>query len=195
MHVENREASLNPKQVKFLLSGALIVIATLVWFLFVAGGAATSVAAYDISLTEFRKLGATSRDDDVRVRGTVEEGSIVQRPGSAEVAFHIVDGAETLKVHYSSREHGALPDTFVDGAAAIVTGTLDPDGVFQAHTIQAKCPSKYEGAQGVKTAAQGGQPQAQGGQPQTQGGQPQAEAAKPEAQGEAPRAQSGKSSL
>lgn len=135
------------KQIKFLISGALIVVAIIVWFAFVAGGAATSGAAYDISLKEFRAQSHRAVDDDVRVRGKVEEGSILQRPGSAEVAFTLVDGPETLRVKYSTREHGALPDTFVDGAAAVVTGSLDESGVFQAHTLQAKCPSKYEGAQ------------------------------------------------
>lgn len=138
---------LSGKQIKFLLSGTLVIAATIVWFVFVAGGAATSGAAYDISLKEFRARSIPTLDEDVRVRGKVEEGSIFQRPGSAEVTFSLADGPDTLKVKYSTREHGVLPDTFVDGAAAVVTGSLDESGVFQAHTIQAKCPSKYEGAQ------------------------------------------------
>ena len=139
-------ADVSGKQTKFLLSGALIVIAIIVWFAFVTGGASTSVAAYDISLKEFRTMPASARADDVRVRGKVEEGSIVQKPGSAEVVFRIIEGAEILQVHYSAKESGPIPDTFVDGANAIVTGTLDDAGIFQAHTLQAKCPSKYEGA-------------------------------------------------
>jgi len=118
--------ALSSKQVKFLISGALVVVALIVWFAFVAGGAATSVAAYDISLKEYRALPASAREGDVRVRGKVEEGSIVQRAGSAEVTFHLIDGPEVLTVRYSSREHGPLPDTFVDGANAIVTGSVDP---------------------------------------------------------------------
>lgn len=132
------------RQIKFLISGALVVVAIVSWFAFVAGGASTSGAAYDISLKEFR----TRHDDgDVRVRGKVEEGSIVQRPGSADVTFTLVDTGESLRVRYSTRDGGPIPDTFVDGANAIVTGTLDESGVFRAHTLQAKCPSKYDGAQ------------------------------------------------
>lgn len=138
---------LSVKQIKFLISGSLVVVGLIVWFAFVAGGAATSMAAYDISLAEFRTKGAAASNDDVRVRGKVEEGSIVQVPGSAEVTFRLVDGQDVLTVHYSSRESGPVPDTFVDGANALVTGSIGPDGVFQAHTLQAKCPSKYEGAQ------------------------------------------------
>lgn len=138
------------RQIKFLISGALVVVALVSWFAFVAGGASSSGAAYDISVKEFR---AHHEDgDDVRVRGKVEEGSIVQRAGSAEVSFTLVDSGETLRVRYSTRDHGPIPDTFVDGANAIVTGTVDDSGVFQAHTLQAKCPSKYEGAQ-EKTAS------------------------------------------
>ena len=135
------------KKIKFIVSGSLIVVALVVWFVFVAGGATTSGAAYDISLKEFQSRTRAASDDDVRVRGKVEEGSIVQRPGSADVSFTMVDADATLKVRYSTRDHGPIPDTFVDGASAIVTGSLDEAGVFQAHTLQAKCPSKYEGAQ------------------------------------------------
>jgi len=133
------------RQIKFLISGALIVVALVAWFAFVTGGASTASAAYDISLKEFRAQ--HDHGDDVRVRGKVEEGSIVQRAGSAEVTFSLIDAGEALPVRYSTRDHGPIPDTFVDGANAIVTGTLDDSGVFQAHTLQAKCPSKYEGAQ------------------------------------------------
>ena len=36
------------------------------------------------------------------------------------------------------------PDTFVDGSEVVVEGSLGADGVFVAHTLLAKCPSKYE---------------------------------------------------
>lgn len=134
------------KQVKFLITGVLLVVTLVVWFAFVAGGATGSAIAYDISLTEFRAH-ANGADEDVRVRGKVEEGSIVLPPGSAEVTFTLVDGTETLRVRYNTRDHGPIPDTFVDGANAIVTGVLGDDGVFRANTLQAKCPSKYEGAE------------------------------------------------
>lgn len=147
-----RGEELSGKQVKFLVSGSFIVVALCVWFVFVAGGASTSQAAYDISLKEFRADGQPGRDEDVRVRGKVEEGSIVMKPGSADVSFTLVDEGQTLKVKYSTIDHGPIPDTFVDGANAIVTGSLDESGTFQAHTLQAKCPSKYEGAK-AETAA------------------------------------------
>ena len=141
------------KQIKFFASGSLVVVSLVIWFAFVAGGAATSGAAYDMSLKEFRTRGASVSGDDVRVRGKVEEGSIVQRPGSAELTFTLIDEGETLKVRYSTKDHGPVPDTFVDGANAIVTGSVGDDDIFLAHTLQAKCPSKYEGA-AAETARQ-----------------------------------------
>ena len=47
-----------------------------------------------------------------------------------------------LAVNY----HGIIPDTFVDGADVVVEGALSTDGTFDAHTLLAKCPSKYESA-------------------------------------------------
>jgi cytochrome c-type biogenesis protein CcmE len=43
--------------------------------------------------------------------------------------------------------HGIIPDTFVDDAAVVVEGQLQDDGTFRAHTLLAKCPSKYEAAE------------------------------------------------
>jgi cytochrome c-type biogenesis protein CcmE len=54
------------------------------------------------------------------------------------------DGAHTLPVHYRDE----VPDTFVDNAEVVVEGELGSDGVFAAHTLFAKCPSKYEAAEG-----------------------------------------------
>ncbi len=37
-----------------------------------------------------------------------------------------------------------LPDTFKDGAQALVEGKMMPDNRFVAEQVQAKCASKYE---------------------------------------------------
>ena len=39
---------------------------------------------------------------------------------------------------------GIIPDTFTAGAEVTVEGHLESSGVFQANTIFANCPSKYE---------------------------------------------------
>jgi cytochrome c-type biogenesis protein CcmE len=45
-----------------------------------------------------------------------------------------------------------LPDTFRENAQAMADGKMSQGGVFEAHAIAAKCPSKYEAKPG------GGQP-------------------------------------
>jgi cytochrome c-type biogenesis protein CcmE len=52
-----------------------------------------------------------------------------------------------LPVSYVGRD--PLPDTFKDGAQALVEGRVTPDGTFVAEQVQAKCASKYEAAPGA----------------------------------------------
>jgi cytochrome c-type biogenesis protein CcmE len=75
----------------------------------------------------------------------VAEGSIVRESTGQDVAFVVTDGDAELAVRY----HGIVPDTFVDNADVVVEGRLAGDGTFEAHTLLAKCPSKYEAADGT----------------------------------------------
>ena len=52
----------------------------------------------------------------------------------------MTDGTRALPILYSKE----IPDTFVDRSEVVVEGAMRPDGVFVAHTLLAKCPSKYE---------------------------------------------------
>jgi cytochrome c-type biogenesis protein CcmE len=45
-----------------------------------------------------------------------------------------------MKAHY----RGVVPDTFKPGGEVVATGKLGANGLLQAETIMAKCPSKYE---------------------------------------------------
>jgi cytochrome c-type biogenesis protein CcmE len=49
---------------------------------------------------------------------------------------------KAIPVSYVGRD--PLPDTFKDGAQALVEGRMKPDGRFEAEQVQAKCASKYE---------------------------------------------------
>jgi cytochrome c-type biogenesis protein CcmE len=51
-------------------------------------------------------------------------------------------GSPSLDVIYD----GPRPEMLKDEAQAIVTGTLNEDGVFVAEELLLKCPSKYEEA-------------------------------------------------
>ena len=64
--------------------------------------------------------------------GLYKEGSTLR--------FIMTDGQQDLPVSYV----GVVPDSFKAGGQTVVEGKLDPEGTFQATTLLAKCPSKYE---------------------------------------------------
>jgi cytochrome c-type biogenesis protein CcmE len=76
-----------------------------------------------------------------RVRGMVEDGTVINEPGTLDTVFKIKHGAKLMTISYNQ----ALPDTFKPGIEVIAEGTLGPDGMLVADNIIAKCPSKYEG--------------------------------------------------
>jgi cytochrome c-type biogenesis protein CcmE len=58
-----------------------------------------------------------------------------------ECRFRVVGEQESLAVVYQ----GLLPDTFKEGSEVVIEGRWDPARQhFEATTILAKCPSKYE---------------------------------------------------
>lgn len=95
---------------------------------------------YYLTVSEFLDRRAEDLGDNFRINGNVLEGSIERTPGVIGARFIATDGTRQLPVVYAKE----TPDTFVDGSEVVVEGTLGPDGVFVAHTLMAKCPSKYE---------------------------------------------------
>ena len=103
--------------------------------------------------------GGTKAGDRVKVGGAVVAGSWDKQ--SNPMKFTIKEETDTngtgptLKVVYT----GTAPNTFGDGVVAIVTGTLDKDGVVQANEMITKCPSKYSSAVGAIPVAELGKGQ------------------------------------
>ena len=127
------------KRLKFILLGAGILLS--MGFLLVVGVNRPGGFAYYLTVGEF--LGQPDRaGDGFRINGKVDPGSIERMPTGEDVTFLVTDGNQSLPVAY----HGIIPDTFVDGADVVVEGRLQEDGTFVAHTLLAKCPSKYEAA-------------------------------------------------
>jgi cytochrome c-type biogenesis protein CcmE len=103
---------------------------------------------YYVTVNELTQ-GQSSRRH-IRVGGTVAQGSIERRGG--KITFRLAQDAHSIPVTYVGTD--TLPDTFKDGAQAIVDGDYMADGEFRAEKIQAKCASKYQaapGAQGAKS--------------------------------------------
>ncbi len=134
------------RQTKFVLIGAGMLISMTV--LIVAGMGRSGGFSYYLTVSEFL-VDPRPADDRYRVNGKVVQGSIDRLPSGHDVRFAMSDGTRSLGVHYN----GIIPDTFVDGADVVVQGHLGADGTFQAHTLLAKCPSKYESADGAEGAA------------------------------------------
>lgn len=75
----------------------------------------------------------------IRAGGCVVPGSILRDDKSLKVAFDVTDGGASLKVNYE----GLLPDLFAEGEAAVLTGHVDAQGIFQATEVLAKHDETY----------------------------------------------------
>jgi cytochrome c-type biogenesis protein CcmE len=121
---------------KFLTGSGIIVI-TLAALAYVGY---TQSKTYYHTISELSGLSGSARNQRMRVSGNVREGSIMRQSG--RVDFVLEEQGRVLPISYVGRD--PLPDTFKDGAQALVEGRLNPDGQFVAERVQAKCASKYE---------------------------------------------------
>jgi cytochrome c-type biogenesis protein CcmE len=99
---------------------------------------------YYVTVNELTLAQASRRH--VRVGGVVAQGTIERRGG--QISFRLAQDAKSIPVTYVGND--TLPDTFKDGAQAIVDGDYLANGEFRADKIQAKCASKYQAAPGSK---------------------------------------------
>ena len=127
---------MNKKKLRFA-SGISLIILAITYF---AVTGFEEGKAYYKTLDELEAMGPTADGVRLRVAGLVQSGSI-ERTGP-EVSFILEFEGRTLPVHYSGSQ--PLPDTFKDGVDAVVEGTRNAGGTFEADQIQAKCASKYE---------------------------------------------------
>jgi cytochrome c-type biogenesis protein CcmE len=123
---------------KFLIGSGIIVV-TLLALAYVGF---TQSKTYYHTISELGTLQGTSLHQRMRVSGNVSAGSIEHRAG--HVDFVLTEQGKNLAVSYVGRD--PLPDTFKDGAQALVEGKMMPDNHFVAEQVQAKCASKYEAA-------------------------------------------------
>jgi cytochrome c-type biogenesis protein CcmE len=139
-------------QRKFVI-GSAIILATLVSLAYVGY---TESKTYYHTISELVTLQGSALHQRMRVSGNVRAGSIAHRVG--RVDFVLEEQGKVLPVSYTGTD--PLPDTFKDGAQALVEGRLMPDGQFTAEQVQAKCASKYEAAPGgtAVPASSGAQP-------------------------------------
>jgi cytochrome c-type biogenesis protein CcmE len=125
---------------KFLVGSGIIVI-TLISLAYVGF---TQSKTYYHTITELSTLQGISLRQRMRVSGNVKNGTISHVPGGVD--FVLTEQGRDLRVSYVGRD--PLPDTFKDGAQALVEGKMMSDNRFEAEQVQAKCASKYEAAPG-----------------------------------------------
>ncbi|MGH9328167.1 MAG: cytochrome c maturation protein CcmE [Terriglobia bacterium] len=126
----------NSKRWKFGI-GIAIILSVAMWEAF--SGFQQSKTYY-VTVSEL--VGGNAARQHVRVGGTVEQGSITRR--DAALWFRLAQNNKSIPVEYVGAD--TLPDTFKDGAKAVIEGSYTPDGAFKAARIQAKCASKYQAA-------------------------------------------------
>ena len=117
---------------------AVTVILVAVVYVFITGISDTMVYYYNVSEVSERR--AELVGDALRVHGQVVPGAIEKDTTGLVHKFLIVEGGLTVPVIYRD----IVPDTFEDRADAVVEGSFDAAGTFQATFLMAKCPSKYE---------------------------------------------------
>ena len=123
--------------VSFIIAGVAILGAVL--YLVFANTQANAV--YYMTVSELKHCTACATQS-VRVAGVVQSGSIVRDDQNQRMSFTINDGAHVLAVSYS----GVVPDIFRPGIQVVVEGRYTGQGPFQAQTLLAKCPSKFQSA-------------------------------------------------
>jgi cytochrome c-type biogenesis protein CcmE len=126
----------NTRKLRWIV-GSLVLVAA---FGLLFRTASQGQFVYYLSVGEYLDQAGRPPAESFRISGTVVPGSIIPHAGSPGAIFDMTDGNRRLRIDYSKE----LPDTFVGGAEAVVEGAQRPDGVFAAHTLLAKCPSKYE---------------------------------------------------
>lgn len=124
------------KKRKFLIGGIIVILA--IGYLGFTGF--QSSATYYYTVGEFFEQGDSIYGENIRVNGLVVPGSVVQETQGRTLKFTVTEEDKNLPVVYQ----GIVPDTFRTGINVVVEGTVDSDGVFQAHTLLPKCPSRYE---------------------------------------------------
>jgi cytochrome c-type biogenesis protein CcmE len=98
-------------------------------------------AVYYLTVTELKARQASVQTQSVRVAGHVAPGSVEKIDGGLAIRFIVQDDGGSFPVTYSG---APVPDIFGEDVEVVVEGKLEPDGTFVAHTLLAKCASKFE---------------------------------------------------
>ncbi len=112
-------------------------------------------AIYSKGVDELLAQKARYAGRPVRAEGTLVHGSLSKRDQPCEYRFVIQKNGVELPVRFAQC---VVPDTFRDvpdlDVGVTVEGEIQPDDSFEATSVLAKCPSKYEMEQKKKNGEQ-----------------------------------------
>jgi cytochrome c-type biogenesis protein CcmE len=126
------------KQLKFVVGSAVIILT----LAYLAYSGYQDSKSYFQTVPELYAMKDKAVGVRTQVSGDVVPGTLQRSTDGKVVDFVIGQEPQTLKIRYVGRN--PLPDTLIDRATAIASGSLGRDGVFTATDITAKCASKYE---------------------------------------------------
>lgn len=127
-----------PRRTLVFVSGTALIVVSLAYLVY---GGIQQGAAYWVTVSELQRRGAAA-PPRVRLGGTVAPGSVRWDASHRYLRFAITDGEHTLPVAYG----GVVPDIFSEGRQVVVEGSIGRSGAFEATTLLAKCPTKYNSA-------------------------------------------------
>ncbi|MBP6069072.1 MAG: cytochrome c maturation protein CcmE [Anaerolineaceae bacterium] len=145
-----------------LIIGVVIIITAVVYLI---ASSTLSQSQYFLTVEELQSNQAEYVGKNVRMSGVVLGDSIKYDPQTLELTFQVaqipgdhrvIEQMGGMSVVLAQAAHdptlpkmtihyvGPRPDLLKDEAQAIITGSLDENGVFQASELLLKCPSKYQ---------------------------------------------------
>ena len=130
------------RKVKFI-SGFAVIVASLILLVVTSS---QKMAMYYLTVSELEARETEFANQRIKLAGKVAPGTIRKRPNRI-VEFQIWEplGGDAFSAKRSVVYAGIVPDTFRDEADVVLEGEVGANGLFRAHTLLAKCPSKYEG--------------------------------------------------
>ena len=123
------------KRRKFVI---LIVAFSVITFGWITIGTGSEEVPY-VSINELKRNGDQFHQNQFRLGGYVENGSISYMDDHLIVEFTLTQEESILPIRYE----GLTPDMFKDDAEVIVVGRMEED-IFVADQLMTKCASRYE---------------------------------------------------
>ena len=115
----------------------VLVIVVLGVIAFLAISSIGNALVYYLTPSELLSRGDAAVGDTIRLGGQVKPGSVSGEP--TDLTFVLTDGSAEITVHSTA----APTRSFQEGRGAVVEGTLDGDGQFEADQVIVKHDENY----------------------------------------------------